>query len=176
MNGGSPASLHRTVQSFDINGDGKEETIIEFRHCEQLRGIYVFSSDGKLIGELDLEGERGEWYGTGDNDSIHRKLYNGICKYENGDKSFYYYRSLHSEERELNPGRAGVAKWSVNKIVVNTDGKLSSEAIVEWGAEFISGKESAYRDVCRVNGKSVSSDECFNERIKYPGTDYTFIW
>ncbi len=174
LNGGSPASLHRTVQSFDINGDGEEETIIEFRHCEQLRGIYVFSSDGKLIGELDLEGERGEWYNT-DNDSMRRKLYNGICKYENSDESFYYYHSTHLEERTYY-GWAGVAKWSVNKIVVNSDGTLSSVAIVESGAEFISGKGTGSITVHRVNGKNVSLEDCINEQRKYPGTDYTFIW
>lgn len=175
LSGGSPASLHRTVQSFDINGDGKEETIIEFRRCEQLPGIYVFSSDGELIGELDLEGERGTLHLTGSIDSVGRKLYNGICKYENGDESFYYYHSTHIEERTYH-GYAGVAKSLINKIVVNEDGTLSSEAIVESGCEFISDKGTGSITVNRVNGKNVSSDECYKEEIKYPGTDYTFIW
>lgn len=176
LNGGSLSSLHRTVQSFDINGDGKEETMIEFRHCEQLRGIYVFSSDGKLIGELDLEGERGEWYATGNIDGTSRKLHNGICKYENGDEIFYYYLSTHIEER-TNNGVAIVGKTMINKIVAKEDGTLSSEAIVEYGCEFFGDKELGIIDVNRANGKDVSSDECFKEEINYySGTDYTFIW
>lgn len=169
---GSPASLHRTVRTFDINGDGEDETVIEFRHCEQLPGVYVFSSDGRLIGEIDLEGERGELYVS---TYITRRYYTGICKYENGDESYYYYRSNHSEERTGN-GWARVSKWAINKIVVNADGTLSSKVIMEDGAEFIDDTGLAYRDICQVNGEDVTLSGYTKEERKYPGTDYTFIW
>ncbi|MDE6728584.1 MAG: hypothetical protein K2J80_11705 [Oscillospiraceae bacterium] len=172
------SSLHRTIQKFDINGDGEEETIIEFRNCEKLRGIYVFSPAGRLIGELDLEGERGVLDSTGSgSDTIARMLYTDICKFDKDGESYYYYRSCHSEERESNTGGwAAYGKWAINKIVVNEDGKLSSKAILEYGSEFVSDTGLGSRDICQINGKDVSLDELHKEETKYPYINRPFVW
>lgn len=125
LNGSSPSSLHRTIQSFDINGDGSDETVIQFKNCDQLPGIYVFSADGRLIGELDLEGELGKGYRTGRIDTIKCILDMEIHKFENGSESYYYYHSTHYEKH----GYLETAKYATNKIVVNADGTLSTEKI-----------------------------------------------
>lgn len=166
LNGASLNSLHRTVQSLDINDDGENETVIQIQNCEQLRGIYVFSTDGKLIGEFNLEGKWGDSWGTGRIDTISLNTPAEIQKFENDSESYYYFRTIQTETRILNPGRHSVAKWSIYKIVVNEDGTLGAEAIVEYGTEFVGGEGT--RDVCRVNGKDVSREELVTEISKHP--------
>lgn len=173
LNGASPNSLHRNVKSLDINGDGEDETVIQFKNCEQLCGIYVFSADGKLIGEFNLVGERGESWNFG---TINMDTPVEIQKFENGNESYYYFRTVQTETRIFNPGSSSVAKWSVNKIVVNEDGTLGSEVIAEWGTEFVSDEGYETRHVDRVNGEDVSNSDAFDEISKHPHPDFPFVW
>lgn len=162
---GDLTSLHRTVKSLDINNDGEDETIIAFRNCAQLRGMYVFSSDGELIGELDNEGERGEMFGY-DGISVGRLLYDAVYKYEGGGESYYYFFSAHSESN----GNRSVMQNAINKIVVNEDGTLSTEKITEQGYD-INGVK-----INRVYGEDVSLEEWYAEAQKYKHIDEPFIW
>lgn len=171
--GASPNSLHRNVKSLDINGDGEDEAVIQFKNCEQLRGIYVFSADGKLIGEFNLVGDRGESWNFG---TINMDTPVEIQKFENGNESYYYFRTVQTETRILNPGSSSVAKWLVNKIVVNEDGTLSSEVIAEWGAEFVSDEGYETREICRVNGEDVSSSDAHGEISKHHYPEFPFVW
>lgn len=176
LENGSLSSLHRTVEKFDINFDGEDETIIEFRRCAQLPGIYVFSSDGRLIGEFDLECERGEPFAIGGINVLYGGNVPVISKFDKDGESYYYYRTYHSEKRFGN-GWASVGKETINRIVVNEDGTVSSKVIMEEGAEFISDTGLAHSNIRQINGKDVDSQEYYNEIQKYSYRgDHPFIW
>lgn len=156
--GSSPNSLHRSIQSFDINNDGKTETVIEFKNCEQLRGIYVFSDDGKLIGEFDLEGTRGTWQTTAGNAStITVCLNTTLRRFYEGSDIVCLYRS------------STVNGSAIYKIVVNEDGTLSSEKEFEhWY-----NNKTCYR----INGKDVTQKEYEKAVKKYYFLNSTsIIW
>lgn len=165
----SANSLHRVVRYLDVDQDGNDETLIEFRDCEQLKGIYVFTSEGKLIGELDTEGYRGQnWRMGGDLAEI-RVNYN-IFRYEENGETYYCYLSWHS-------GSDTYSTWleeEIYRIVVNADGTLGAVAVIECSYEG--------DDWFRINGKEVSKEEFADEMDKYekylyPKLDAApFVW
>lgn len=164
-------SLHRVIQYIDLNNDGVNEAVIEFRNCEQLRGMYVFSADGKLTGEFDLNGERyGENVAAENIDTITRRFSAGIFLCELNGESYYCFETCRTG------GTPGVELWEegeINRIIVNEDGTLSSKAVVEYC--YKSGNQSY-----KVNGEEVSLEEFSGEQQKYaqfiPGFFHPFIW
>ena len=154
-------SLHRVVQYLDINLDGEDETVIEFRNCEQLKGFYVFSSDGRLIGEFDPDCYRKQgWGGIAGG----MATYTDECLflYSGSDESYYYYMTHHS-------GRDRYHSWleeEIYKIAVNADGTLSAVPILE-------ENHGLPDDECyKINGKAVTSEEYWKEENKY--SDHLF--
>ena len=164
-------SLHRVIQYIDLNNDGVNEAVIEFRNCEQLRGMYVFSADGKLIGEFDLNGERyGENNAAGNIDTVIQRFSAGIFLCELNGESYYCFETNRT-------GRMpGVNLWGegeINRIIVNGDGTLGSRAVVEYC--YKSGSQSY-----KINGEEVSLEEFHEEQHKYakftPSFFHPFIW
>lgn len=142
-------SLHRYIQTFDINNDGKPETVIEFKNCEQLRGIYIFSSDGKLIGEFDLEGTRGFTQligGVSNTPTV--KLNTSLRMFYEGRDVVCIYTSSTGNSN------------AINKIVVNEDGTLSSEK------EFECLNDKYGRKTYKINGEEVTEQK-YNAASKY---------
>ena len=168
-------SLHRVIDLIDINNDGVDETVIEFRNCEQLRGMYVFSADGKLIGEFDLKGER---YGFGLAsggyiDTLSAQFSAGIYPYSNNGEEYYCFDTQRIGHKIEN-GEHWWCEAETNRIVVNEDGTLSSIAVME---------ENWYTDSERykINGEEVTQEEFWAEQIKYynsskPKQGDPFIW
>lgn len=164
------ASLHHTVQKTDINFDGEPETVIEFRNCELLRGIYVFSHDNKLIGELDLKGEHGGSVAVGNyTNTIGMVFDNGIHKYDKDGETFYYFITHRGKEEFYDDGCTHEwAECEVNMIVINEDGTLSTEKILEanYGSK-----------IFKIKGKEVSEEEYDSEVTKFPNKgSMIFVW
>ena len=156
----SANSLHRVIQYIDINNDGDDETVIEFRNCEQLRGLYVFSSDGKLIGEFDLKGERClTGGGVGTADIANQRFNRGIFLYDRSGERYYWFET-HRTGHLIENGEHWWLEVEINKIVVNEDGTLGS----------VKAAEANYKvdnEWFKINGKEVSQDEFRKEEDKY---------
>lgn len=154
------------LKTIDINGDNRKEYIVCFSRVvsDKLKGMYVFAKDGgvpRFIGELDPNGERGG--STWRDRSINIRTY----KYKIDGKSLYYYHSAAITERHDLPGWACTMEYSVNKIVVNADGTLSTEKLCSCGARFIDNNSYETEDFYCVNGKEVSEKEYYLESRKY---------
>lgn len=167
--------LHRTVKYMDINNDGVDETLIEFKNFDALRGIYVFSSYGKLIGELDPEGERGRNIGI--NGTSLRTL-TDIRMFENGGERYYYYLSQHYEKNGTNADSHSYFETAINKIIVNEDGTLSTEKYLTSAryAAFSNQPEPDqydFYDYVTINGKKVSYDEFQDIWKQFDFTEHT---
>ena len=138
------------VGGVDANDDGKCETYVEVRNCDTLRGTYFFEKNNgeiKLIGALDPEGER---------------IDSNLRKYEDGDDSFYLYRTRKYEKRTSDDGSAWeTEKYEVHKIVVNADGSLGEEVILSRGAEFAA--DGSVVSTNQINGNDVTSEEAVAE-------------
>ena len=163
----SANSFHRVIYYIDVNNDGVDETVIEFRNCKQLRGMYVFSSDGKLIGEFDLEGYRYRGYAIGSIDTISRRFSAGIFPFDDNGKNSYGFRTFRT-------GESALKIWAIDeayRIVVNEDGTLSAEKALEadYGSE-----------VFKINGEEVSYDEYRTGINKFaknsPSIYRPFVW
>ena len=171
-------SLHRSIKYIDLNNDGTNETVIEFRNCEYLRGIYVFSSDGRLIGEFDLEGERGQDWGIGNMDSISKRLSTSLFPHiENGEKHYFYRTSRTGSAPYGLEGRSEWAEGEIYKIVANENGTLSAEKALEYSYEDYMDGNARFI----INGKEVSEEEFRDEERKYekysyPYSSEQFIW
>ena len=163
----SVETLHRNIQYIDVNNDGEDETVIQFRNCEQLRGIYVFSADGKLIGEFDLEDERGDYWGIGNSENTLTRFNTELTPYvdDNGER-FYFYNTRRGKTR-VGPGHEWWLEEEINRIVVNADGTLSAVKILEANWE---GGGSFF-----INGNEVPKEEFFEESEKYSKCLYPFI-
>lgn len=168
LNGGSPASLHHMIRTFDINMDGKDETVLEFKDCEQLPGIYVFSFENdkpRLIGELDLVNERGIYQEALNNSTVVERTEDEIRKFDDGNESFYFYCSNRVVKIKGKEGyRAEAGRGDVNKIVVKEDGTLGIEMILSNGAEVINGAIPGIKDIHRINGENVTEKQCWEEK------------
>lgn len=169
----SASALHRVVQYLDINNDGTDETLIEFRDCEQLKGIYVFSSDGRLIGEFDPEGYRGQRWGISGGMAV--RMDGNIHRYNENGERYYFYTTSHTGSIK------GLHIWleeEVYKIVVNDDGTLSAVAALEGSYEDGFGS----MDHFFINGVAVTCDEYRKEMRKYDKYTYPnvhvspFVW
>ena len=164
----SANSLHRVVQYLDINQDGTDETVIEFRNCEQLKGFYVFSPDGRLIGEFDPDCYRKQsWGGIAGGMSTH--MDKSLFLYKRGDESYYFYTTSHTGMIE------GLSIWlekETYKIAVNADGTLSAVAVLE-------ENHGLPNDECyKINGKAVTTEEYWQEENNYPDhvSRDPFVW
>ena len=170
-------SLHRVIDQMDINNDGVDETVIEFRNCEQLRGMYVFSADGKLIGEFDLKGERyGMGYVSGGNiDTVRARFSAGIFPYNDNGETYYCFDTNRTGHEDNESG--GWHEWGeqeTNRIVVNEDGTLSSVAVME-------ENYNRNNEYFKINGEEVTQEELWAEQYKYYDSDKPrqgdpFIW
>lgn len=166
--------LHRAVGAPDINNDGRNDAVITFKDCEQLRGIYVFDCTGgepTLIGELDLAGDRLEM-----NHEFEQPRYDLIgelinpfgdigmfCECDDGSESFRFYRTYHRESRGDDPEAVEVDKYELHKIIVNEDGTLDSEVILTRGTEFVDDESTEIKEVNQINGKDVTQQEAKEE-------------
>lgn len=156
-------SLHRKIQYLDLNGDGYDEAVVEFRNCEYLRGMYVFSTDGRLIGEFDLEGERGNYQGILAIDTVCKRVNTEIFLYDDGEEKYYYYKTTHGGVEYYESG--GCHEWGegeINRIVVNANGTLGIEKAVEYSYKDGFNSMNSFF----INGKAVSYTEYTNERFK----------
>ena len=166
-------SLHRVIDQMDINNDGIKETVIEFRDCEQLRGMYVFSADGKLIGELDLKGERyGTGYAIANINSIGARFSAGIYPYSNNSEKYYCFDTHRTGHKIDENGESCWLESETNRIVVNADGTLGSIAVME---------ENHKSKTFKINGKEVTQEELWAEQHKYynsnkPRQGDPYIW
>ena len=165
-------SLHRSVQYFDINNNGIDETVIEIRNCEQLRGIYVFSSDCKLIGEFDLDDE--VMPELSENDLIlEHERYTSLRKRTEKGEKHYYYCTFYTRCRKNELGYIDVIVWRTHEITVNEDGSLSTKTVLETGGNI----DNTSQSIKRVNGIDVPLKEYSIEEQKYDVRfDVPFVW
>lgn len=156
-------SLNSSANYYDIDNDGTNETVIEFEGCKQLPGIYVFSSDGRLIGALSHEKEPIDPPLT-ENDIIKKhERYTPLCARTEDGKNYYYYCTFLQRYREPESGGSiEVGVWTTYEIVVNDDGTLSTIKALEWGGDIEQGE-----DINRVYGVDVSREEFCEEEHKY---------
>lgn len=152
---------------IDASGSGRTQDFVTITNCEQLRGFYIFEEGNgeiRLIGAFDLEGERidsnhvdiYDLNGNLLNDNSRYGRYN-LPLYDDGDESFFFYRTYSSEKR----GDAGVERYELHKIVVNEDGTLGDEVIVTRGTEFT--EDGGIRSIGQINGEDVSYTEANDE-------------
>lgn len=165
-----PTELFATGRSgVDVDGDGLYEHYIELLmsdpmisgFCKELPGIYVFATDLRtptLIGELDLEGERGYF-----DDTVNYRRCDEIRCYENGDEKFYYF--LTYTNANYDGKLADDWERAVNKIVSTPDGTVTSEKILAEGEEVLD--DGTTHKFCRINGIDVSEEEFLPEWNKY---------
>lgn len=170
--------LHRTIDYMDINNDGADETLIEFRNFDALRGIYVFSSDGKFIGELDHNGDRGWNIGIG---GTSLRALTDIRKFESDDESYYYYHSQRFEEPFTDTDRHSYWETAINKIVVNEDGTLSTEKYLSGIRHTVFSDQPEpdqyeFYDYEMINGNEVSSDEFQEKWRQFDFTEHDSLW
>lgn len=158
---------HIAVGGIDASGSGRTQTFVRFENCDKLRGFYIFEEGNgeiKLIGAFDLEGERidsnhvdiYDLNGNLLNDKSRYGKYN-LPLYDDGDESFFFYRTYSSEKR----GDAGVERYDMHKIVVNEDGTLGDKVIVTRGTEFT--EDGGIRSIGQINGEDVTYAEADDE-------------
>lgn len=140
---------------IDIDLDGTKELLLSLSECEDFKGVYVYartSSGIKQVGSFDTEG--------------------GFCKPEeilyfdgSGDESFPYflYSSTIIPEDDSWKG----SMWRVEKILVDEDGNITTETILEEGTKSFDRKNRVFTSYYKLNGEEISHEEYRKEWKKY---------
>ncbi len=139
----------------DIDLNGTKELLLSLNECEDFKGVYVFaktSSGIKQVGSFDTE--------------------DGVCKpeeilYSDGSSGEYFPYYLYSDIVIPEDGSWQGYVWRVEKILVDEDGNITAETILEEGTKSFDEEKREFVSYYKLDGEEVSHEEFSKEWKKY---------